>query len=121
MALLIYTDGSKSLHNKPGDEERLFKVWQVITGRKIPDSHELTRFSLSVKQVILNWRTAPEEYVRAHLQHIIPQAVAEWVVDGAGTPLRPSTPWGYEFARKYGLYRGNKPTNLVTKRQIALL
>ena len=84
MALIIYTDGSKKLCNKPGDEARLFKVWQVITGRTAADSPELERFSKSVKQVILNWRTAPEQYVRANLAHIIPQATTEWVVDGAG-------------------------------------
>jgi hypothetical protein len=121
MALLIRKDGTKELHTKPEDEARLYKVWQVLAGRAVPDSPELARFCDGVQKVILNWRTAPEEYVRARLNEIVPQVIASWVVDRNGNPLRPATKQQYEFARKYGLVKGYKPTNLVTKRQAVLL
>lgn len=121
MALLIHTDGSKELCIKPADEARLFKVWQVKVGHAIPDSPQLAKYAEGIKKVVLNWRTAPEEYVRYHLNDIVPIAVADWVVAPDGTPLRPSTPSGWDFAKKYGLMKGYSPTNLVTKHQTVLL
>jgi hypothetical protein len=121
MALLIFTDGSRKICNKPDDEARLFKVWQVKTGREIPDSPQLAQYCEGVKKVILNWHTAPEEYVRAHINDLLPQILADWVVGRDGVPLRPGSAWGWEFAKKYGLMKGYTPTNLVTKKQGVLL
>lgn len=121
MALLILKDGKRQIFSKPDDEARLFKIWQVKVGNAVPDSPELARYAESVSKVILNWKTAPEEYVRHHLNVIVPQAVAEWIVDSKGHPIRPSTHWGWEFARKYGLMRGHSITNLVTKRQVTIV
>jgi hypothetical protein len=120
MALQIRKNGSKQLRVGAEAEERMYRMWLVLTGRAIPDDPDMAMECEETAKIVLSWKTAPEDYVRAHLNEIIPLAISEWVADVYGHPLRPSTKWGWDFARKYGLMKGYTVTNLVTKRQASL-
>lgn len=117
MAFVLHTDGTREWRSEAEAE----KLWLIKVGRANPQNEAQKRYvrfiRKSIKRVILNYRTAPEEYVRAYLPEIAERAVAQWIVDRRGRPVRPATDEDMAFAIKYGLWRGGKrgrPTALVT-------
>lgn len=121
MAYVQYTDG----HRELPDEETAVKLWRIKSGQAKPmtkaQKQYCSRIRREVKVVVLNWHEAPEDYIRANLSHLIPQIVGSWVRDRTGRPLRPGTAADWDFAKKYGLWRGRKPTQLVTGGQQQLI
>lgn len=123
MAYILHIDGTREVRSEAEAE----KLWLIKVGRAkpvTPAQIQYVRFiRKNIVKVRLNYRTAPDEYVRAYLPEIIEQVVSYWTVDRRGRPLRPGTPEDMAFAVKWGLYRRGKPTGLVTQKgkpQIAL-
>jgi hypothetical protein len=121
MAYIRYADGSQEF--KPETEAE--KLWRILDGQAKPMNEAQRRYCESVrrnvKKVVLNFHTAPEDYIRKNLQKILPQIVANWVVDRRGKPLRPANAEQWAFAKKYGLWKGHRPSALVTGGQQTLV
>lgn len=88
-------------------------VWGVFYGLVKPDAKQ-KRFCEQVEDVIFSWRNAPDDYIQANLDKIIPMALAEWRVNRDGQLTRPGTEHAWAFAKRWGLWN-NGPTMLVTK------
>lgn len=116
MAYILYTDGTREVRSETEAE----KLWLIKVGRARPLNKAQAAYvrfiRKHIKRIRLNYRTAPEEYVIANLDEIIPQALSSWIVDRKGHPIRPNTQEDLDFAVKYGLWRRNKPTALVTRK-----
>lgn len=97
-------------------EEAGVSMWLCKHGFEVPDP-EQQRYLEQVSDIVLNWRYAPDEYIRRNLLRIIPQVVADWFVDPNGRPVRPARREDYIFAEKWGLWAKNKPTALVIDAQ----
>lgn len=121
MAYVQFTNGKRQLYTKPEEILRLILVWYVITGQKQAMDARLKAYCHRVKSVKLNWHEAPDDYIRWNLNELIAKAVSEWAVDQHGKPVRPTSNAGWIFAKKYGLWKAGKPTNLVTGRQTTLV
>lgn len=121
MAYVQYKNGKKALIG----ERQAILWWRIITGRCETNTDKEKAYADKVKsevqRVVINWTTAPEDYIRANLPNIIPFAVSLWVVDEKGRPLKPSTSRDWDFAKKYGLWRGGKPSTLIDNPQTSLL
>ena len=116
MAVVRFTDNSKKLI----PEDKAIVLWLCLTGEKIP-TPEQRKYCQKVKTVTLNWRTAPDSYISKNLPTVIPQALNDWSVDLKGRPIKPSNKWSMEFARKWGLWKGNRPSVLVHSKQMSLI
>lgn len=128
MAYVLYTDGHREF---PSDTEAE-KLWRIKIGQANPQTAAQKRYvdhiCKTVYQVRLtNYREAPEDYIRANIRDMVPFIVAKWIVDYRGRPTRPANKIDMEFAIKYGLWRGGKPTDLINtkkhkvSRQLTLL
>jgi hypothetical protein len=121
MALVLHTDGTRELRSEAEAE----KLWLIKVGRARPQTArqraQVLYLRKTIRRVRLNYKTAPEEYVLANLDEIIPQAIANWIVDQRGRPIRPANKEDMIFAVKYGLWYNGQPTYLVNgKRQLGL-
>ena len=121
MAYVEFIDGQRQLYRKPDDIRRLVLVWRVITGQEKQPDPVTKLYASKVKKVRLNWHEAPEDYVRWNLNEILPSALREWAVDVHGNVLRPGNSRAWDFAKKYGLWKGGKPTPLVTGKQTTMV
>jgi hypothetical protein len=121
MALIFHTDGKREF----APESRAEKLWRILVGQAVPINSAQKQYCDSVKReikkVVLNYHTAPEDYVRANLSKLLPQILADWTVDRQGNPLHPATAASWDFAKKYGLWKGRKPTSIVTGSQTTLV
>lgn len=113
MALIIYTNGDKAF--KPDVEA--VKLWRILDGQAKPENEAQRRYIAhvrrTVKSVSLDYRTAPEDYIRKNLHKLLPKILSEWVVNQHGEPLKPADAQQWTFAKKFGLWRGNKPSAIV--------
>jgi hypothetical protein len=121
MALVLHTDGTRELRSEAEAE----KLWLIKVGRARPQTPrqraQVRYLRKTIRRVRLNYKTAPEAYVLANLDEIIPQAIANWIVDRRGRPIRPANKEDMIFAVKYGLWYNGQPTYLVNgKRQLGL-
>jgi hypothetical protein len=121
MALVLHTDGTRELRSEAEAE----KLWLIKVGRARPQTPrqraQVRYLRKTIRRVRLNYKTAPEAYVLANLDEIIPQAIANWIVDRRGRPVRPATKEDMIFAVKYGLWYNGQPTYLVNgTRQLGL-
>lgn len=114
MAYILHTDGTREVRSEAEAE----KLWLIKVGRARPTNEAQEKYvkliRSTIKKVKLNWRTAPDEYIRANFDEVIEAALQNWSVDRSGNPLRPQTDWDLAFAIKWGLWYRNKPTALVT-------
>lgn len=121
MAYVQYIDGTRELRS----EAEAKKLWLIKVGRARPQTPAQKKYvsfiRKTIKKIRLNYRTAPEEYIKANIHDIVPMALANWMVNKKGQPIRPATKDDMEFAVKYGLWNQGKPTALVTgKGQLTL-
>jgi hypothetical protein len=121
MALVLHTDGTRELRSEAEAE----KLWLIKVGRARPQTPrqraQVRYLRKTIRRVRLNYKTAPEAYVLANLDEIIPQAIANWIVDRRGRPICPANKEDMIFAVKYGLWYNGQPTYLVNgKRQLGL-
>lgn len=92
--------------------DRGLKLWEgVCSPEKLDDQQ--ADYLAGVRSIYLNWRTAPDDYIRENLATIIPLALNEWSLDAKGRPLRPATDFAWRFARRWGLWDIGGPTMLV--------
>jgi len=121
MALITHTDGSREFKA----EDEAVKLWRILDGQAKPMNDSQKRYCdqvrHDVKRVVLNYRTAPEDYVRKNLHKLLPQILADWVVDAHGRPMRPANAWQWAFAKKYGLWKGHRPSQIVAGGQMTLV
>lgn len=89
-------------------------IWKVLNGELEPDE-EQQAFVEKVKTVHLNFRNAPDSYIKARLPMIIPTVLQEWMVDANGNPTKPESEFAWTFSRRWGLWEHGAPTSLVRK------
>ncbi len=109
MALVIMNNGIRRQVTTPA----AVKIWQALSGEIAPTKDQAA-FISQVKQVHLNWHVAPDSYIKANLHNLMPSILNEWAVDTTGKPHRPATDRALSFAKHYGLWKHDKPTELVT-------
>lgn len=122
MAYIQYTNGAREFRSEAEAE----KLWLIKVGRAAPQTPAqeayVKQIRKRIKRVYLDYRTAPEAYIQAHLSEIVLRAISSWIVDRKGRPTRPATKEDLDFAIKYGLFARGKPTALVTgKGQLTLV
>lgn len=99
MAYVEYMSGKKQNISA----EQGSRLWEALCAPELADDKQLA-YMKSVKTLWLNWHTAPDDYIAANLEWIIPMAVNEWIVDSKGKPTKPQTTEAWDFAKKWGLY-----------------
>lgn len=122
MAYILHIDGTRELRSEAEAE----KLWLIKVGRARPatpaQENYIKLIRSTIRKVKLNYRTAPDEYIRANFDEVIEEALKSWSVDRRGNPTRPQTDWDLAFAIKWGLWYRNKPTALITgKGQLQLV
>lgn len=95
-------------------------VWLVLCGEVDP-TKEQENFMLRVKNVHLNWRNAPDSYIRKRFDMILQFALADWSVNRAGKPVRPQGEFAWAFAKRWGLWENGRPSSLVVGGNTGLL
>jgi hypothetical protein len=84
--------------------EQGLKVWNILQGTAEPEDEKQAMYCNKVVKIYLNWREAPDDYVRQHLHAIIPLALNEWRVDEQRVPVKPATEFAWDFARRHELW-----------------
>lgn len=98
MAHIELVDGKK----RSITPEQGVVIWNILQGRNDP-TQEQERFISNIRKVYLNWRKAPDDYIEQNFDYIKPMAMADWVTDRSGSPIRPSNKAGFAFAKRWGL------------------
>lgn len=121
MALVEYIDGKRELSRDRDKVKRLVLAWRALVGEDKDPDPDIAVYAKTIKRIRLNWHEAPEDYIRWNLNEILPQVLNEWAVDMKGKPLRPGNSRSWDFAKRYGLWKAGKPTNIVTGEQTVLV
>jgi hypothetical protein len=116
MAIIHFHDG-KQQSVKP---EVGAAIWLVLTGEQEPTPDQ-EKFASRVKNVCLNWRNAPDSYIKKKFHHVVGFALADWTVNRAGKPTHPSSEFGWTFAKRWGLWDRGRPSEIVTHGKVPLL
>lgn len=93
--------------------EQGIRLWEALCAPELADDKQLA-YMKTVKTLWLNWHVAPDDYIQANLDWIIPMALNEWIVDVHGKPTKPQTTEAWDFAKKWGLWLSG-PTMLATR------
>lgn len=122
MAYILHTDGTREVRSEAEAE----KLWLIKVGRARPTTKAQEKYVELIRQTVtkvkLNYRTAPDDYIRANFDEVMENALRDWVVDRRGNPTRPQSDFDLAFAIKWGLWYRGKPTALVTgKGQLQLV
>lgn len=109
MAYVVFTDGKKSNISA----EQGLGIWQVLNG-EIEGDEKQQEFCRKVEKIYLNWRNAPDNYIKANFDLIMPMALSDWMVNEKGQPTEPETgnDFAWKFAKRWGLWEYG-PTKLV--------
>lgn len=121
MAYIVYTNGKKEVRTDADSIKRLISVWRVKSGLSKSNDPRVDAYCKQIKLVKLSFNEAPEEYIRRNISDFIPKLTSDWAVDLHGEPTRPGSNTSWELAKKYGLWKGRKPTELVTGKQTTLV
>lgn len=109
-------DAAKGLH-----------VWQVLNGYAEPDDPNDEKYCSRVRKIYLNYRNAPDDYIKERFDIIAPMVIGKWMVDSRpigngqhtsmGIPTRPqpNDTWNWQFSKKWGLIRNGEATELAKK------
>jgi hypothetical protein len=108
MAMVIFKNGkTRELTNEQGT-----KLWEGLQHPEGLDEHQLD-YLQSIKHLYLNWHHAPDSYIEANLDSIIPIVLNDWRVNERGKPLYPYSDEAKAFASKWNLYYMGQPTAKV--------
>lgn len=121
MAIIHRTDGKHEVV----DPEIGAAIWKVLNG-EIEPSPEQAKYCETVEKIDLNWRKAPDSYIKAHFDTIIPMALSDWmlevreadghkIVTGRVSRPQPGDDFAWNFAKRWGLWYEGKKTELVDK------
>lgn len=117
MAILKLSNGK----DKTISLEQSHEIWSILNGEKEP-TKEQEEYCSNIDKIYLNWRKAPDSYIRDRFDIIAGMHMAEWAVDNQGTTVRPEnyiSPDGkyrvWVFARKWGFLDENGKTKLAKK------
>ena len=116
MAVIRFTNGKEETI----DAATAASIWLVLCGEK-DATKEQENFMERVKNIHLNWRNAPDSYIKKRFETILPMALADWVVNHAGKPVRPGSEFAWQFAKRWGLWENGHPSSLVTGGAVRLL
>lgn len=113
MALLILDNGSKQVISA----EQGRTIWGVLSG-KIKPTPEQEKYCLKVKKVFLNWRNAPDSYIKQYFEIMVDLATLGWMADKEGniTQPEPADAPAWNFAKRWGLWENGNPTVLIVQR-----
>lgn len=116
MAVIHLTTGESQVI--PPDKAQ--QIWQVLEGELTPTKQQQA-YCQKVRSINLNWRTAPDSYIKEHLDVIIDMALMDWAIDRQGYLTEPDERdvHAWAFAKKWGLWHKGKPSDPVNKRNTA--
>lgn len=105
MALIIYhPDENGRVKQEIVTPEKAHQVWQVMNG-VIEGTEAQQDFCALVAVVKLNWREAPDDYIKHYQDAIMTMEVMQWMRDRQGDYTRPdlARPSDKVFAKKWRL------------------
>lgn len=108
MAYLVLKTGKKMAITREHGEF----LWKSLHDPSGLDEEQLDKLA-NVQEIYLNWRNAPDEYIRENLGGIIPMALNDWSVTGHGKLIKPQSNFAWQFARRWGLWENGQVTNLA--------
>lgn len=123
MALLRFNNGRPE---QTIDADTAADLWAVLNG-EVEGTAEQRKFCENVRQLVMSWRDAPDSYIKARFDIIVPMVMASWMVKGwkGGdnklyskgeiTRPEPSDKEGWAFGEKWGLLKDGKLTDLGRK------
>lgn len=82
--------------------EKANEMWLVLNGYK-EGTEEQQEFCTRVKSIHLNWRKAPDEWIKDNYDKFKEKAKDEWYVDNQGNPTRPQHNEDWERIKKHGI------------------
>jgi hypothetical protein len=99
MAVIRYHT-AKEDENVPA--EKGIRYWQLMTGEVDGTEAEMVLCG-EIKDISLNWRNAPDSYIKARKHVIFPMVLMAWMCDANGVPTRPdpSNSFAVGFAHKW--------------------
>jgi hypothetical protein len=110
MAIIWFKDGKRKIvSNEVGS-----KLWLCMHGYVEPDERQKA-YIATVRSVHLDWRSAPDPYIRQNLPDIVDMVIQQWTADSSGRPVKPNSHEDYRFAVKWGLWVNNHPSALVSE------
>lgn len=111
MAFIRYKAGTRRLI----PEKLGLSVWLVLHGYQEPADEKQSDFVAAVEEVVLNWHSAPDEYIKHNFADVAEKMIGEWRVDLFGRPSRPDYGPDLRLAEKWGLWARGKPTALAAE------
>lgn len=79
------------------------RYWLVLNNKSVGTEEEQD-FCSDIKHIYLNWRKAPDEYIRDNFTNFREKARDEWYVDNQGIPTRPQYDADWEIAKRWKLF-----------------
>ena len=116
MAIIRFTNGKE----EGVTPEVGASVWEVLSGEK-EATKDQENFMLRVKNVHLNWRNAPDSYIKKRFELILQMALSDWSVDRNGRPKKPGSEFAWQFAKRWGLWENGAPSAIVRGGTVRLL
>lgn len=124
MAVLRFSDGkSANVNSATG-----LRIWQILNDQVDDASDKEMAICDRVHKIYLNWRNAPDDYIKAHFDRIAPIAISAWMVESTpigsqhqhtsiGIPTRPEPGDNFnrEFCKKWGLLKNGVATPLARR------
>lgn len=98
MAYLILNNGKTA--SLPADKGA--DIWLVLNGYE-EGTEAQQEYCTKIKSIHLNWRNAPEEWIRDNLETYIEKAKDEWYVNRQGKPTRPQYTSDWNIKKKWNI------------------
>jgi hypothetical protein len=76
--------------------------WTILHGYK-EGTPEQEEYCSKIKKIYLNWRKAPDEWIKDNFDKLKEKAKNEWYVDNQGIPTRPQYKKDWDLKNKWGL------------------
>ena len=86
------------------------QYWLVLNN-KVDGTPEEEAYCSEIKHIFLNWRKAPDQYIRDNFTKYREKARDDWYVDHQGKPTRPQFNSDWTLAKKWNLFSAHQPDN----------
>lgn len=84
------------------DADKATRMWLVLNGYEEGDEAQ-QEFCSKVKSIHLNWRNAPDEWIKDNFDRYKQCCKDYWYVDNQGKPTRPQYNADWEIKRRWNI------------------
>ncbi len=90
-------------------------IWAILNGEAEPDDEKQLNYCNQVVDVYLDWRNAPDSYIKHCFEAVVDMALGSWMCNERGevTLPEPYDQWSIDFANKWGLLYKGMATQIV--------